>query len=101
MTPGYILIAPPNGRQQVIALRAGTLRIGCAPDNDVVLAGAGIAAHHATIRCDGDGDLLISICGRNGRGTAAEIELPRAFATAMLVRIGGYALRCQPATRPS
>jgi hypothetical protein len=32
---------------------------------------------------------------------ATEIELPRGFATAMLVRIGGYALRYQPATQPS
>ena len=28
-----------------------------------------------------------------------EIALPRAFATAMLTRIGGYALRYQPAAR--
>jgi hypothetical protein len=102
MTQGYILIAHPDGRQQAIALRAGTLRIGSAPDNDLVLGGAGIAARHATIRCDGEGDLLISIGGRDSRSAAAmEIELPRAFATAMLVRIGGYALRYQPATRPS
>jgi hypothetical protein len=30
-----------------------------------------------------------------------EIELPRAFATAMQARIGGYALRYQPAAQPS
>jgi hypothetical protein len=79
------------------------LRIGSAPDNDLVLAGAGIAARHATIRCDDEGDLLITIGGRDMRSSAAamEIELPRAFATAMLARIGGYALRYQPAARPS
>ena len=103
MTPGYILVSPPNGRQQAILLRAGLLRIGSAPDNDLVLGGAGIAAHHATIRCDDQGDLLITIGGRDTRSSAAttEIELPRAFATAMLMRIGGYTLRYQPAAQPS
>jgi hypothetical protein len=102
MTPGYILISHPDGRQQAIPLRAGMLRIGSAPDNDLVLAGAGIAARHATIFCDDQGDLLITVSGRDTRSAAAmEIELPRAFATAMLTRIGGYALRYQPAALPS
>jgi hypothetical protein len=101
MTPGYILISHPDGRQQAIPMRAGLLRIGSAPDNDLVLAG--IAPRHATIRCDNQGDLLITIGGRDTRSGAAamEIELPRAFATAMLARIGGYALRYQPAVQPS
>lgn len=103
MNSGYIFISHPDGRQQAIPLRAGMLRIGSAPDNDLVLAGAGIAARHATIRCDDEGDLLITVGGRDTRSSAAamEIELPRAFATAMLARIGGYALRYQPAVRPS
>jgi hypothetical protein len=103
MTASYILIAHPDGRQQAIPMRAGLLRIGSAPDNDLVLVGAGIAARHATIRCDDQGDLLIIIGGRDPRSGAAamEIELPRAFATAMLVRIGGYTLRYQPAAQPS
>ena len=103
MTPGYIFISHPNGRQQAVPLRAGMLRIGSALDNDLVLSGAGIAARHATIRCDDEGDLLVTIGGCDPRSSAAamEIELPRAFATAMLVRIGGYTLRYQPAARPS
>lgn len=101
MTPSYIFISHPDGRQQAIPMRAGLLRIGSAPDNDLVLAG--IAARHATIRCDDQGDLLITIGGRDTRSSAAamEIELPRAFATAMLARIGGYELRYQPAAQPS
>jgi FHA domain-containing protein len=103
MNFGYIFISHPDGRQQAIPLRAGVLQIGSAPDNDLVLAGAGIAPRHATIRCDDEGDLLITVGGRDTRSSAAamEIELPRAFATAMLARIGGYALRYQPAVRPS
>ena len=103
MTFGYVLITHPDGRQQAIALRAGSLRIGSAPDNDLVLAGHGVAPRHATIRCDDEGDLLITIGGRDARTSPAttEIELPRAFATAMLARIGGYTLRYQPGARPS
>jgi hypothetical protein len=101
MTPGYIFISHPDGRQQAIPLRANMLRIGSAPDNDLVLAG--IAARHTTIRCDDQGDLLITIGGRDPRSSTAamEIELPRAFATAMLARIGSYTLRYQPAAQPS
>jgi hypothetical protein len=101
MTRGYILISHSDGRQQAIPMRAGLLRIGSAPDNDLVLAG--IAPRHATIRCDDQGDLLITIGGSDARSGAAamEIELPRAFATAMKVRIGGYALRYQPAAQSS
>jgi hypothetical protein len=103
MISAYILIAQLDGRQQIMPLRAGVLRIGSAPDNDLVLSGAGIAAHHATIRCNDQGDLLLTIGGRDTHGNVAatEIDLPRAFATAMLVRIGGYTLRYQPAVRPS
>src|SRR5215207_4896723 len=99
MTFGYILISHPDGRQQAIPLRAGMLQIGSAPDSELVLAGAGIAARHAIIRCDDEGDLLITIGGRDLRSGVAtmEIELPRVFATAMLIRIGGYTLRYQPA----
>jgi hypothetical protein len=101
MTPSYILISHPDGRQQAIPMRAGVLRIGSAPDNDLVLPG--IAPRHATIRCDDQGDLLITIGGHDPRSglAATEIELPRAFATAMLARIGGYALRYQPAAQPN
>ncbi|HJZ49962.1 MAG TPA: FHA domain-containing protein [Roseiflexaceae bacterium] len=103
MTASYILITDPDGRRHAIPLRAGVLHIGSAPDNDVVLSGPGIAPRHATIRCDDEGDLLLTIGGCDARSgmAALEIELPRAFATAMLARIGGYALRYQPAARPS
>jgi hypothetical protein len=102
MTPGYILITDPEGHQQAIPLCAGMLQIGSAPDNDLVLTGPGIAPRHATIRCDNEGDLQITIgrCDAQGSVAALEIELPRAFAMAMLARMGGYALRYQPAVRP-
>ena len=103
MTLSYILVIHPSGLEQAISLPAGIVRVGSAPDNDLVLTGPSIAPHHAIIRCDEEGDLLISVGGGDARSAAAalEVELPRAFATAMLARIGDYVLRYQPAARPS
>src|SRR5947208_2531502 len=101
MCSGSMLVTHPNSRQQAIPLKGGILRIGSALDNDLVLSGPGIAPHHAMIRCDDYGDLLITIGGQDARmsGTCLEIELPRAFAPAALMRIGGCVLSYQPAER--
>jgi hypothetical protein len=61
------------------------MRIGSATDNDVVLLAPTIAPQHASIRCNEHGGLMITIAG-------VEIELPRASANAVIVRIGGYVL---------
>ena len=82
---GHLLITHPSGRQEEIPLERPQMRIGSAADNDMVLLGPGIAAHHACIRRSEHGDLTIAIAG-------VEIELPRASATAATVRIGGYVL---------
>jgi hypothetical protein len=99
MRSGQMLVTHPDGRQQAIAITAGLLRIGSAPGNDVVIAEPGIAPRHATIRCDEQGDLLLTIggCDMRSGGVALEIELPRAFAPAALLRVGGCVLRYQPA----
>ncbi|HEX9372290.1 MAG TPA: FHA domain-containing protein [Roseiflexaceae bacterium] len=106
MTSGHMLVTHPDGREQAIPLRDGRLRIGSAPDNDLVIAGPGIAPHHAIIRFDDRGDLIISIAGCDLRGGSAglEIDLPRAFAPAVLARVAGHVLSFQPersrTTRP-
>jgi hypothetical protein len=82
---GHMLITHPSGRREVIPLQGRDMRIGSAADNDLVLSGPTIAAHHASIRCTEHGDLMITTAG-------LEIELPRASAGAAVVRIGGYAL---------
>jgi len=82
---GHLLIAHPSGRQEAIPVRSRRIQIGSAAGNDIVLSGAGIAAHHASIGRNDEGDLTIAIAG-------VEIELPRASSGAATVRIGGYVL---------
>ena len=82
---GHVLITHPSGRQEAIPMRGGSLRVGSAANNDVVLVGAGIAPQHASIRCDDFGDVLITVAGM-------EIELPCASAGTAVLRIGGYVL---------
>jgi hypothetical protein len=82
---GHLLITHPSGRQEAIALEGTQMRIGSAADNDMVLLGPAITAHHANIRHNEHGDLTIAIAG-------VEIELPRASASAATMRIGGYVL---------
>lgn len=81
----YLLITHPSGRQETKPVQSRDMRIGSAADNDIVLLGPGITAHHASICRNEHGDLTIAIAG-------VEIELPRASASAATLRIGGYVL---------
>jgi hypothetical protein len=82
---GHLLITHPSGWQEAIPVQGAHMRIGSAPDNDVVLLEPTIAPQYISIRCNERGDLMITIAG-------VEIELPRASANAVNVRIGGYVL---------
>src|SRR5690349_8702844 len=84
-TSGHVLVTHPSGRQQAMPLLGGSLRIGSAADNDLVLVGSGIAPQHASVQCNELGDVLITVGG-------TEIELPRASADSAVLRIGGYVL---------
>jgi hypothetical protein len=101
MTPARMLITYPDGQRQTFALGSSAISVGSAPGNDLVLPGEDIAPRHAAIRMAENGDLLIQfVCGAVGQSaTVAEIELPRAFAPAMLLRIGAYVLSYKPASR--
>src|SRR5262245_38702701 len=59
---GSISVAYPDGRQKEMRLSAAGLRIGSAPDNDLVVAGRGVAPHHAVIDC-GEGFCAITDVG--------------------------------------
>lgn len=85
-TSGQLLITHPSGRQEVLPLTHRALRIGCAADNELVLPGSSIAAHHAMLRVGEQGELRIAIAG-------VEVELPRASAGSVVLRIGGYVLQ--------
>src|SRR4051794_19835362 len=74
MCYGQMLITHPNGCQQALPFRAGTLRLGSAPDNDLVIVGPGIAPYHATIRRAEHGDVLIAIGGQADQSSEAGLE---------------------------
>jgi hypothetical protein len=50
-----LLITYPDGWQRAVAIGTHGLRIGRAPDNDLVISVPGVAAYHAIIRCDHHG----------------------------------------------
>ncbi|MEN9935700.1 MAG: Inner rane component of cytoplasmic domain [Chloroflexota bacterium] len=92
MSSATALITSPDGQQRRVVVGADGLRIGRAPDNDLVILAAGVAPYHAVIRSAGqyrtrqvghaepaDGPLLIEVPTGGGAGAA--------------VRIGGYTIR--------
>lgn len=106
MRSGVLLVTSADGRRRQVPVESADVRIGSAPDNDLVLDGPVVAPYHATIRVDAAGDFLVRLTLHAGGATGASlaIELPRAFAPALLARIGGWVLSYKPesqrATRP-
>src|SRR5262245_1418983 len=101
MRAGTIIVTHPNGFDQELALGEATLHMGSAPDCDLVLAGNGIAPHHATIACDEQDRLVIEICGENivGQGgMRLTFNLSQITRCRELAWLGGYVLSYQPAT---
>lgn len=48
----------PNGEHEGFRLSTGELRIGSAPDNEIVLSSPGVAPHHAILTVDARGPIL-------------------------------------------
>lgn len=74
MLLGTLLLIGPDGREQEIALERAELRIGSAPDNDLVLSGPQIAPQQARLRYDEAGVLTIELHG-SYTGTPSERHL--------------------------
>jgi len=101
MLTGSILISHPDGREQEIPFCGRNLRIGSAPDNDLIIVGQGIAPHHATITCDERGRLIVEIGGENITGQGGmrlTFNLPQVAKKRTLAWIGDYVVSYQPAT---
>jgi hypothetical protein len=101
MRAGTIIVTHPNGFERELALGAGALRVGSAPGCDLVLAGIGIAPHHATIACDEQGRLVIEICGENILGQGGmrlTFNLSQIARRRDLAWFGDYVVSYQPAT---
>jgi len=55
----HVRLSFPNGEHADVKLAPGIIRIGSAPDNEVVLGGEGVRAHHASVMVDKRGTLLL------------------------------------------
>jgi FHA domain-containing protein len=100
MRTGSILITDSNGLAQEMSLGRDHIRIGSAPDNDIVVAGAEIALHHATVTWDERGRLVVEIGAENlvGQGgMRLTFNLGQVSQRRDLAWIGDYVLSYEPA----
>jgi hypothetical protein len=99
MRSGSIIIADANGIEQEMSLSRGQLRVGSAPDNDLVIAGPDIAPYHALISYDDRERLVVAITDENiiGQGgMRLTFNLAQAARRRDLAWIGDYVLSYQP-----
>jgi hypothetical protein len=99
MRAGSIIITGGQGATRELSLNGGCLRIGSAPDNDLVVAGPDIAPHHATVICDDRGRLIVEISAENlvGQGgMRLTFNLAHANRRRDLAWIGDYIISYQP-----
>jgi len=61
-----------GGKVRHFAVRDAEVRLGSAPDNDLVLAVPGISHHHALLRPDGRGIVLLDLGSKNGLVSAGQ-----------------------------
>jgi hypothetical protein len=93
MPGATVLITYPDGLQRAMAVDSRGLRVGRAPDNDLVLAVPGVAPYHAVIRCVGQGRTRVGAGQAGQAGGPLLIEVPAGGEAGAAVRIGGYTIR--------
>lgn len=86
-----VLITYPDGQQRQLRLGAAGLRVGRAPDNDLVVSMAGVAQYHVVVRLAGDGHTRLGAAPHTGRPLV--IEVPAGGDAGAAVRLGGYTIR--------
>ena len=99
MRIGNIVIMSAEGATQEMQLSSGCMRIGSAPDNDLIINGPDITPHHATIACDEYGRLVIEIGPENlvGQGgMRLTFNLAQVTRRRDLAWIGNYVISYQP-----
>jgi pSer/pThr/pTyr-binding forkhead associated (FHA) protein len=93
MHTATVLITCPDGLQRRMPVGAGGLRIGRAPDNDLVIVAAGVAPYHAIIRLTSQDRTRLGRGQPGAHGRPLLIEVPAAGAAGAAVRFGGYTIR--------
>lgn len=93
--PGYlhILAGEYAGRREPLS---GTLSIGRAPENDIVLSDPRVSRHHAAIGRDGDGFFLVDRGSSNGTWVSGRRINGRAgLAPGAVITIGSNQIRLE------
>ncbi|HWQ13581.1 MAG TPA: FHA domain-containing protein [Roseiflexaceae bacterium] len=93
MPGATVLITYPDGMQRAMAVDSHGLRVGRAPDNDLVLVAPGVAPYHAVIRCAGQGRTRVQAGEPEQAGRPLLIEVPAGGEAGAAVRVGGYTIR--------
>src|SRR6266852_3348804 len=88
-------LTSPLGR---IDLTSNVLTIGRAPDNQMVLQDQQASSHHAEVRPDGQGYLLVDVNSRNGtlvNEQSLAPQTPRLLISGDVIRVGEMRLTYQ------
>lgn len=108
MDYGTLAYARPGGAVQRYQLRPGTIKIGRAPDNDIVLDDPEVAAHHAQIVCGTDNCVVSDLETERGTFIGKDripAQVRRPIYDGDMLRIGPFFLRYinadSRATRPA
>ena len=90
---GQLLVREASGASRHLPLRAPVLRIGRAPDNDIVLADRHVSRYHAVIRRDPRGSLVLINAAGPGAVRVGQRDVGRGQAVDLLpgreVRLAG------------
>jgi hypothetical protein len=84
-----VLITYPDGEQRCVRVGPAGLRVGRAPDNDLVVPLAGVAQYHVVIRLAHEGHTRL----RPTAGRPLVVEVPAGGEAGAAVRLGGYTIR--------
>lgn len=90
---GELLVREPSGVSRRLPLAAATARIGRAPDNEIVLTDPHVSRHHAVIRLDPRGSLVLINLVETGAVRVGRRDVGRGEAVDLLpgreVRLAG------------
>jgi hypothetical protein len=92
MVFGRLTISYSDGSQAAVTLEKPTVRIGSAPDNDIVLADALVDPYHAQLLCGVRGCQILDLGSTSGtllNGGRLPAQQPRTLANDNIIQIGG------------
>lgn len=93
---GTLIVTFPDGPTQLVSLDIKGVRIGSAPDNDLVIRGPGVLPYHAMISCERhDMPVMYLSSAALPHRTRTAASLPQALCSGAIVPIGQYRVTYQ------